>query len=264
LISDFFSSGLLKERFPGQKAKVVTSFSMFYDLESPLAFMQEVHDVLADDGVWVFEQSYMPAMLERNSYDTVCHEHLEYYALRQINWMADRVGFKILDVEFNDVNGGSFSVTASKTWTSASTTLSVRKILDEEREKELDTLAPYQSFSKRAAGTKRELLDFLESCRAEGKTVAALGASTKGNVILQYCGVTPRDIFSIGEVNNDKLGCYTPGTWIPIVPEDKLLAMKPDYCLVLPWHFRRFFQSRQKYKGLNLVFPLPRLEVVRL
>ena len=87
---------------------------MFYDLEAPLSFMQEVHDVLADDGIWVFEQSYMPTMLETNSYDTVCHEHLEFYALRQIKWMTDRVGFKILDVEFNDVNGGSFSVTAAK------------------------------------------------------------------------------------------------------------------------------------------------------
>lgn len=264
LIPDFFSSALLKERFPNQKAKVVTSFSMFYDLESPLAFMREVHDVLADDGVWVFEQSYMPTMLEKNSYDTVCHEHLEYYALRQIDWMADRIGFKILDVEFNDVNGGSFSVTVSKTWSSASTILSVRTILDEEREKGLDTLTPYLDFSNRAAETKRELLDFFGSCHAAGKTVAALGASTKGNVILQYCGVTPRDVFSIGEVNKDKLGCYTPGTWIPIVAEDELLAAKPDYCLVLPWHFRRFFQSRGKYKGLNLVFPLPRLEIVKL
>jgi C-methyltransferase-like protein/putative zinc binding protein/methyltransferase family protein len=264
LIPDFFSSALLKERFPNQKAKVVTSFSMFYDLESPLTFMREVHDVLADDGVWVFEQSYMPTMLENNSYDTVCHEHLEYYALRQIHWMANKVGFKILDVEFNDVNGGSFSVTVSKTWSSPSTTLAVRKILDEEHEKGLDTLKPYQDFSERAARTKRELLDFLASCRAQGKVVSALGASTKGNVVLQYCGVTSRDIVSIGDINQDKYGCYTPGTWIPIVAEDELLAAKPDYCVVLPWHFRRFFQSRKKYTNLNLVFPLPQVEVVRL
>ena len=114
LISEFFSAALIKDRFQDRKARVVTSFSMFYDLEDPLAFMRDVHDVLADDGIWVFEQSYMPTMLATNSFDTVCHEHLEYYALRQIKWMADRVGFRIVDVEFNDVNGGSFSVTVRK------------------------------------------------------------------------------------------------------------------------------------------------------
>ena len=111
LIPDFFSAELVQARFPNKKAKVVTSFSMFYDLEDPLGFMRQVHDVLAEDGIWVFEQSYMPTMLATNSYDTVCHEHLEFYALRQIQWMAERVGFRIKDVEFNDVNGGSFSVT---------------------------------------------------------------------------------------------------------------------------------------------------------
>src|ERR1700746_557581 len=111
LISDFFSAALLSERFRGKKAKIVTSFSMFYDLEDPVSFMRDVYEALADDGLCVFEQSYMPAMLKTNSYDTVCHEHLEFYGLRQIKWMADRVGFRILDVEYNDVNGGSFSVT---------------------------------------------------------------------------------------------------------------------------------------------------------
>ena len=114
LIPDFFSAALVRARFGDRRAKVVTSFSMFYDLEAPLAFMREVHEILADDGLWVFEQSYMPLMLETNSYDTVCHEHLEFYALAQIQWMAQRVGFSIVDVEFNEVNGGSFSVSVRK------------------------------------------------------------------------------------------------------------------------------------------------------
>ncbi len=111
LIPDFFSEALITERFPDKKARVITSFSMFYDLEDPLDFMRQVYDVLADDGIWVIEQSYMPTMLETNSYDTVCHERLEFYALQQIKWMADRIGFRIIDAEFNDVNGGSFSIT---------------------------------------------------------------------------------------------------------------------------------------------------------
>ncbi len=263
LIPDFFSSVLLKERFPGKKAKVITSFSMFYDLEDPIAFMREIHEVLADDGVWVFEQSYMPTMLDTNSYDTVCHEHLEFYALRQIKWMTDRAGFNIIDVEFNDVNGGSFSITVSKSQgAEIRVTTSVQNILDDESAKGLDTLVPYEAFARRTEKSKQDILAFIASARAEGRTVAALGASTKGNVLLQYCGLTDKDIQFVGEVNAEKFGCYTPGTWIPIIPESDLLAMKPDYLIVLPWHFRKFFEENKKFSGMHLVFPLPTLEVL--
>ena len=259
LVSDFFSSALLRERFPGKKPRVITSFSMFYDLEDPVSFMREVYEVLADDGIWVFEQSYMPTMLETNSYDTVCHEHLEYYALRQIKWMTDRVGFRILDVEFNDMNGGSFSIAVSKSKGDSTVLPVVQKILDREVELGLDSLAPYRDFAERVAKSKSELLDFIGTARTEGKTVAALGASTKGNVLLQYCGLTERDISYIGEVNSDKFGAYTPGTWIPIIPENDLLAMKPHYLIVLPWHFRRFFQENTKFSDCKLIYPLPEL-----
>lgn len=264
LIPDFFSSALVEARFPGQKAKVVTSFSMFYDLEDPLGFMQQVYGVLADDGIWVFEQSYMPTMLDTNSYDTVCHEHLEFYALRQIKWMADKVGFKIVGVEFNDINGGSFSVTVAKSNGDLTIVPSVQKILDDERLKGLDTLVPYQEFAARVVKTKLDLLKFIETAHAENKTVAVLGASTKGNVLLQYCGLTTKQVEFVGEVNPEKFGCYTPGTWLPIIAEQELLDKKPDYMIVLPWHFKKFFISNKKFAGMNLVFPLPEIEVVRV
>jgi C-methyltransferase C-terminal domain/Putative zinc binding domain/Methyltransferase domain len=262
LIPDFFSARLVADRFPGQKASVVTSFSMFYDLEDPPGFMRQVHEVLADDGIWVFEQSYMPTMLAMNSYDTACHEHLEYYALAQIEWMCRRVGFRIVDVEFNDINGGSFSVTAAKTSSRAEPHARVCEAFDAERALGLHTLEPYRAFAQRVADCKRELQSFVREARAQGKTVAALGASTKGNVLLQYCEFTAADISMVGEVNAEKFGAYTPGTEIPIVPESKLLARNPDYLLVLPWHFRRFFLQADKFKGRQLVFPLPRVEVV--
>lgn len=257
LIPDFFSSHLLTERFPGRKAKVVTSFSMFYDLESPIDFMREVHEVLADDGIWVFEQSYMPTMLATNSYDTVCHEHLEFYALRQIQWMAERVGFKILDVELNDVNGGSFSITVAKASGTPTILPAVQQILDQEYRLGLHTLVPYQEFAERVAKNKSDLLEFFSRAKADGKTVGALGASTKGNVLLQYCGLTDQDISFVGEVNAEKFDCYTPGTWIPIIPEKELLAKKMDFLVVLPWHFRKFFEQSNALKGQKLVFPLP-------
>jgi hypothetical protein len=264
LIPDFFSAALVQARFPEQKAKVVTSFSMFYDLEDPMGFMRQVYDVLADDGVWVFEQSYMPTMLDTNSYDTVCHEHLEFYALRQIKWMADRVGFKIIDVEFNDINGGSFSVTVVKSQGEMAVVPAVQKILDDERAKGLDTLVPYQAFAERVVQAKRDLLKFIGTARSEGKSVSVLGASTKGNVLLQYCGLTTKEVQFVGEVNPEKFGCYTPGTWIPIIPEQELLAKKPDYLIVLPWHFRKFFIANKKFSSMSLVFPLPKVEVVKI
>ena len=260
---DFFSSALVKAHFPKQKAKVVTSFSMFYDLEDPMDFMCQVYDVLADDGIWVFEQSYMPAMLDTNSYDTVCHEHLEFYALRQIKWMADQVGFKITEVEFNDINGGSFSVVVTKSRRNLTTAPSVQKIIDNEHAKGLGTPIPYQAFAERVAKTKHNLLKFIETARAEGKSIGALGASTKGNVLLQYCGLTAMEVEYIGEVNPEKFDCYTPGTWIPIIPEQELLIKNPDYLIVLPWHFRQFFVANKKFSNMSLVFPLPMVEVVK-
>ena len=262
LIPDFFSSTLVNEKFPGKKAKIITSFSMFYDLEDPIDFMQQVYDVLADEGVWVFEQSYMPTMLETNSYDTVCHEHLEFYALRQIKWMTDRVGFKIIDVEFNSINGGSFSVTVLKTDKELKLSSQVQKILDREHDKGLDTLVPYKEFANRVAQAKHNLLTFIADSHAAEKTVAAIGASTKGNVLLQYCGLTAKEIEFIGEVNAEKFGCYTPGTWIPIISEEELLAKEVDYLIVLPWHFKEFFMKNKKFKKTKLVFPLPQIEII--
>ena len=262
LCADFFTADSLRKVRPGKQVRVLTSFSMFYDLESPMAFMQDVHDVLADDGVWVFEQSYMPAMLDALSYDTVCHEHLEYYALKQVRWMAGRVGFTIVDVEFNDVNGGSFSITAAKSTSGMPESPEVARILAEEQARGLDTLAPFKDFARRTAASRDELRAFLSQAKAEGRTVAALGASTKGNVLLQYCGITADDVAEVGEVNPDKYGAMTPGTFLPIRAESEVLARGHDYHLVLPWHFRRHFLANPAYEDRTLVFPLPRLQVV--
>lgn len=262
LIPEFFSAAGVKSHLGNLKASVITSFSMFYDLERPMSFMQEVGEALDEEGIWVFEQSYMPTMLLRNSYDTACHEHLEYYALRQIKWMADRVGLKIIDVEFNDVNGGSFSIVASKQGSSHKPTAVVESILKQEVERGLETLEPYRQFALRVANSKKAVRTFLADARKAGKRIGVLGASTKGNVLLQYCAITEDDVECVGEVNADKFGCYTPGSLLPIISENEMLAMGLDYLLVLPWHFRTYFEQSGKFADRNLVFPLPELDVV--
>jgi hypothetical protein len=262
LIPDFFTATILKKNFPNQKAKVITSFSMFYDLEDPVQFARDIEDSLDEDGIWIFEQSYFPFMLKTNSFDTICHEHLEFYSLKQINWIADKVGLKIIDVDFNKVNGGSFSVTAAKKLSAHRPhSNKLNKIIDDE-----NSIGPedFEMFKNNIEKAKKDLLDFLTNAKSSGKRVCGLGASTKGNVLLQYYGIDSSLIESIGEVNEDKYGCFTPGSHIPLVNENDLLASNPDYLLILPWHFRDFFVNLETLKGRALVFPLPKFEIVKL
>jgi hypothetical protein len=262
-VAAFFDAKTFFEASAGARARIVTSIAMFYDLERPLDFARDVHAVLEDGGIWHFEQSYLPMMLDATSYDTVCHEHLEYYALRQIDWIARRAGFHIVDVTLNDVNGGSFAVTAVKGPGEHAPV--VLEMLAREDAAKLDALAPYLAFEERVAAHGRELRALVERLTREGKKVFALGASTKGNVILQYCGLGPELVPCVAEVNEDKFGAFTPGTKIPIVSEADAFAQKPDYLLVLPWHFRRGLLERGKgfvEAGGRYLFPLPRIEVV--
>jgi NDP-4-keto-2,6-dideoxyhexose 3-C-methyltransferase len=266
LIPDFFSAARFRREFGSRQARVITSIAMFYDLEVPLQFMQDVYDVLADDGVWVFEQSYLPDMLRMNSYDTVCHEHLEYYALKQILWMTKRVGFKVLNVELNTVNGGSFSVTAAKSASAhVENSSALKNILDNEARCGLDSLAVYRAFSDRAFQHRDALTALLEDMANQGQSVLGYGASTKGNVMLQFCGITPQLIPAIAEVNADKFGCFTPQTLIPIISETEARASHPDVFLVLPWHFRGNIVERERaylQSGGKLLFPLPSIELI--
>ena len=266
LIVDFFSAGLFQRFFGSRKAKIVTSIAMFYDLEQPQAFVDDIAAVLADEGVWHLEQSYLPSMLRINSYDTACHEHIEYYALRQLEWMMNRAGLRIIDVELNDINGGSFAVTAAKKNSAFPVNAdAIERLRAEEAALGLDTLKPFEAFGERVLKSREDLLAFFDRARRENKLVMGYGASTKGNVLLQFCGITPEMMPCIAEVNEDKFGCFTPGTLIPIVSEQEARAMNPDYFLVLPWHFRDAIIKKEaafRQRGGRLVFPLPVLEIV--
>ncbi len=266
LVTDFFSSSAYRALAGDRKAKIVTSIAMFYDLERPLDFVRQVKEILASDGVWVFEQSYMPTMLRTGSYDTICHEHIEYYALAQVRWLLDRAGLRLLDVELNDVNGGSFSVVAGQPGgTPDAHKEAVASVLAEERSLGLADLAPYAAFRDRALRHREALAAFVRGVNSRGERILGYGASTKGNVILQYCGLTARDLPCIAEVNDDKFGAFTPGTGIAIVSEAEARAQKPDYFLVLPWHFRDGIIQRERdylRSGGKLVFPLPEIEVL--
>jgi hypothetical protein len=266
LIPDFFSADKYKNIFGNEKAKIITSISMFYDLERPIDFVTDIESVLDDNGIWHFEQSYMPAMLRTNSYDTLCHEHLEFYSLKVVKSILEKCNMKIIDVQTNDINGGSFAITAAKASSSLKENLPVINwMLAQEDELKLDTPKPYRDFEERVFNHRIQLKNLILSLVKDGKKVFGYGASTKGNVLLQFCGFTPDEIPYIVEVNEEKFGKFTPGTNIPIISEEEANKMQPDYYLVLPWHFRNNILSREKEylkNGGKFIFPLPEIEIV--
>lgn len=265
LVPDFFSVAALR-RAAAAPAKIVTSIAMFYDLEDPVAFARQIEEVLAAGGVWHFEQSYMPSMLRMTSYDTVCHEHLEYYSLGVVARILDAAGMRPLDVKMNAVNGGSFAVTAvRKNDPRRGSESVIAWLLEQEDRMGLGTPRPYREFEERVYRHRADLMRLLKTLAADGKRVIGYGASTKGNVVLQFCGVTTAEVAAIAEVNPDKFGALTPGTHIPIISEAEARAMKPDYFLVLPWHFKDGIVQREAEflaDGGRMIFPFPEIEIV--
>ena len=265
LVTDFFTQDIYQGLGVG-KASIVTSISMFYDLENPVAFAKSISNILKEDGIWFLEQSYLPYMLNTNSFDTICHEHYEYYSLTSLKYILDKVGLVIHDVRFNDVNGGSFGVVVSKPslQPSPKSRALVDWILSYERSLELDAIATYQRFMTRVGIIREGLLNLLESLRSSSVSIAGLGASTKGNVLLQYCGIDSNILPVIGDINPNKFGCFTPGSNIPIIDEKEVLASNPEYLLILPWHFKSGFLRRldnYRKNGGKVIFPLPFVQI---
>lgn len=266
LIADFFSAEKFKEIFNNEKAKIITSIAMFYDLENPAKFIEDIKECLDDSGIWHFEQSYMPSMLRTTSYDTICHEHLEFYSFGVVKSMLEKCGLKIIDVVTNSINGGSFAITACKKDAHyKENTPIINWMLKQEQDMELKTLKPYLEFNNKTFKHKENLRSLIENLVDDGKKIIGYGASTKGNVLLQFCGLTQKHIPYIAEVNPDKFGSYTPGTHIPIISEAQAKEMKPDYFLVLPWHFKNNILEREKdylENGGKFIFPLPEIEII--
>lgn len=266
LIPDFFPSPLLASSIGLAPVKIVTSIAMFYDLEQPIDFASSIRELLDLNGVWHFEQSYMPSMIRLNSYDTICHEHLEYYSLHSVKYVLDRAGLKILDVQMNGVNGGSFAVTAARQDSplTANRTI-VDWLMEQEVRMRFDSPTPFREFEERVFAHRKSLRSLIDALNRAGQRVLGYGASTKGNVVLQFCGFTARDIPCIAEINSDKFGAFTPGTHIPIVSDHDAAATRPDYYLVLPWHFKDSIIRREQAflaAGGKLIFPFPEIEIV--
>jgi cyclopropane fatty-acyl-phospholipid synthase-like methyltransferase len=270
VVQDIFPSTELLKLLGDEKIDIITSIAMFYDLENPVEFCRGIKNLLSPNGIWTFEMSYMPEMLKLNSYDTICHEHLEYYSLAVLEKILKLAGLRIFEISFNDINGGSIRCLATHADNHKHDTAENQALMNQVQQQEfdlmLDTDAPYVEFQQRIDEEKKKLRDLLTDLKNQGKRIHIYGASTKGNTILQFCDIDKNLIECAAERNPDKYGARTLGTDIPIVSEEESRAMSPDYYLVLPWHFKAEFVEREREtldKGVGFIFPLPQIEIVK-
>jgi len=268
VVNDFFSAAAFRTAYPTEKAKAITSIAMFYDLENPHKFVGDIAACLHEEGIWILELSYLPLMLKMNSFDTICHEHLEYYSLAPMERLFGEHDLEVVDVTLNDCNGGSFRLCvgqAGKIKPSPEARARVQKLRVEEFEMALDSDKPYAVFRKNIQKIRKDLRAFLAKAKKQKKLVHGYGASTKGNTTLQYVGLTPALLPAIADRNPIKHGTRTIGTAIPIVSEEESRKKKPDYYLVLPWHFMEEFKRREAdflNRGGKFLVPMPEVHLV--
>jgi 2-polyprenyl-3-methyl-5-hydroxy-6-metoxy-1,4-benzoquinol methylase len=276
IIQDYFTyENFKKSKFKKKKASVVTCIAMFYDLDEPLEFLKDVSKVMEDDGLFVLQMSYTPLMIKQLAFDNICHEHVYYWSLLSIQKLLNKSGFKIVDCQLNDVNGGSFRLYIKKkksNITSFATApyrdvcnIRMESLLKWEKSLKLDKEDIWLDFYKRIEDLKTETVNFIKQEKAKGKTICGYGASTKGNTLLQYFGLDNTLIDAIAERSPYKFGLKTIGTNIPIKSEEEVREMKPDYMLVLPWHFISEFIKRENEflsNGGKFIVPCPNFNII--
>lgn len=274
IVQDYFSYNAYS-KITTKKAKVITTIAMFYDLINPDPFIEDINKVLDDDGIWVLQLSYTPLMIKQLAFDNICHEHAYYYNLTSLDILFSAHNLKIVDCSLNDVNGGSFRVYVQKDIAKVESfgTSPLRDVCNFRMnslytyEEEYGYTKPYlwEDFGIAINELKEQTVNFIKEEKAKGKIICGYGASTKGNTLLQYFGLDNNLIDAIAERSPYKFGLKTIGTNIPILSEEDVREMKPDYMLVLPWHFiKEFIQREDKFlsEGGKFIVPCPKFEII--
>jgi 2-polyprenyl-3-methyl-5-hydroxy-6-metoxy-1,4-benzoquinol methylase len=278
IIQDYFSLNAIKNtEFEGKKADVITCIAMFYDLENRDSFLQDVRKILHQDGLFVLQLSYTPLMIEQMAFDNICHEHIYYYTLTTMRNLLGKNGFKIVDCQLNDVNGGSFRLYVMHDMGNVNTfgtqpyrdVCNFRKfsLMDYERRMRYNTENVWQTFYLNLLKLRAKTYNFIKEEKEKGKKIWGYGASTKGNTLLQYFGLNHLLIDGIAERSHYKFGLKTVGTNIPIYSEEDMRAAKPDYLLILPWHFINEFKEREiefLKGGGKMIVPCPRFNIITI
>ena len=269
IITEFFSAEEFIKNYGDEKAKIITSIAMFYDLENPNKFVGDISKILHPDGIWILELSYLPLMLSQNAFDTIVHEHLEYYHLDALEFVLSKFNLKVVDIQLNDINGGSFRVVVQHKEKSIDNKSleHITELREKEKNLSLHTNRQFDAFIKRINDEKDKLVTFIKNEVSRGKTVHCYGASTKGNTLLQFYDLDKKLVQFIADKNPDKWGRRTIGTDISIISEEESHSMSPDYFLILPWHFIKEFKEREKdylKNGGKLLVPLPQFKVIEM
>jgi len=263
-ISDFFSLRKILKKTK-KKFKVISALAVFYDLENPNKFLSEVESILDDDGIFLIEIAELLSMFKHNMFDAICHEHLTYYTSKVVVEMSKKNNLRVFDIMVNDINGGSTQYfICKKNAIFKNKTNKIKKILNEEKRFKLDKKDTYLKFILDINKIKEKVIKIIKKIKLKNNKIHGYGASTKGNVILQYFGISKREIDFIADRNPKKYNQYTPGTSIKIISEEKSRKVKPDYYFVLPWHFKREILKREKKaisKGSKFIFPLPKPKI---
>ena len=264
-ISDFFSARKIKKKIQKKKFKIITALSVFYDLLYPNKFLHDVNEILDDNGIFFLEFADLASIIKFNMFDTFCHEHLEYYSLKVISKMCKKNNLRIFDIKSNNINGGSIQLFICKNLgRHKDNNISMNKFFLFEKKLKLHKKETYIKFFKKISKIKKETVDFIQVAKNNNKTIHCYGASTKGNVLLQYFKLNNKMITHVAERNPKKYNLYTPGSRIKIISEIQSRKMFPDYYLVLPWHFKKEILIREKKtikNGSKFIFPLPKLTI---
>ena len=264
-ISDFFSAKKILKTTK-KKFKIITALSVFYDSANPNKFIRDVKKILSLDGIFLLEFADLASIIKYKMFDTICHEHLEYYSSKVIDNLCRGNNLRIFDININDINGGSKQYLICHKKSSYKTNKKkIYKILNSEKKLKLSNEKTFKNFINIINNSKLKLNNFLKKANNLGKTIHGYGASTKGNVLLQYYKIDNKMIKYVAERNKSKYGLYTPSTKIKIISEALSRFYKPDYYLVLPWHFKKEILHREKEirkRGTKFIFPLPKLRII--
>ena len=265
IVNNYFSQDVLNDTLKDKKVKIFTSCAMFYDLDDPNSFVADVKSLLHKEGVWCIQLSYLPLMLKNINFYDICNEHLEYYSLHTLNYLMKQNGLEIFDAAENDVNGGSVRVMITHLDRKIEKTDSFKELIDIEKQMNLFDKETYIDFHEEILSLKNKIKNTIGVELKNGNTVLGLGASTKGNMLLQLFGIGKETIPYISERNPEKVGLKTLGTDIELISEEHARELNPSYMLVLPWYFKSEIVAREKEYILNggkLLFPMPYPHVV--
>ncbi len=264
-IADFFSKNKI-ERITKKKFKVITALSVFYDSIDPDKFIKDTKRLLSKNGIFLLEFADLESIIRNKMFDTICHEHLEYYSSKVILNLCKRNNLRVFDIKKNDINGSSKQYfICHKNSDYKENKKNIFQILNSENKLKLSDEKTFMKFIHEINLSKKRLVNFLKKALKKRKIVHGYGASTKGNVLLQYYGINNKMISHIAERNKNKYNLFTPGTNIKIISETLSRFYKPNYYLVLPWHFKKEILEREKLtrkKGTKFIFPLPDFKVI--